>query len=81
MPSHVVRVGWVCVTVSEQLYKLFENSSLFFYLADDIILLFGFPIRLRGIGYTELDYKLSVDMIHVWSTFAKTGYKTNSYSH
>jgi carboxylesterase type B len=41
--------------------------------ADDVILLFGFPIRLKGIGYDELDYKLSVDMIHVWSTFAKTG--------
>jgi len=35
--------------------------------------LFGFPIKLRGITFTEDDYKLSKDMIHAWSTFAKTG--------
>jgi hypothetical protein len=81
MPSQVVTAGWVYVMVSYQLYKFFLNSSVFFYLADDVILLFGFPIRLKGIGYDELDYKLSVDMIHVWSTFAKTGYKTNFCSY
>jgi carboxylesterase type B len=37
------------------------------------MLLFGFPIRLRGITFTEDDYKLSRDMIHSWTTFAKTG--------
>lgn len=42
---------------------------------DDVILLFGFPIKLRGIGFDEQDFKLSNDMIHVWTTFAKTGYK------
>jgi carboxylesterase type B len=37
------------------------------------MLLFGFPIKLRGITFTEDDYKLSRDMIHSWTTFAKTG--------
>jgi carboxylesterase type B len=37
------------------------------------MLLFGFPIKLRGITFTEDDYKLSRDMIHSWATFAKTG--------
>jgi carboxylesterase type B len=41
---------------------------------DDIVQLFGFPIKLRAIGFTENDYKLSTDMIKAWTTFAKTGY-------
>ena len=40
---------------------------------DDVLILFGFPIKLRGITFTEDDYRLSVDMIKTWSTFAKTG--------
>ena len=40
---------------------------------DDVPYLFGFPIRLRGIVFTENDYKLSTDMIEAWTLFAKTG--------
>ena len=41
--------------------------------ADDLVFLYGFPIAVRGISFTESDYKLSKDMIHIWTTFAKTG--------
>ena len=42
--------------------------------ADDLVFIYGFPIAVRGIAFNESDYKLSEDMIHVWTTFAKTGY-------
>lgn len=40
---------------------------------DDIVFLFGFPIRIRGIVYSEVDYQQSLDMIKTWTNFAKTG--------
>lgn len=40
---------------------------------DDVMILFGFPIRLRGIVFTEEEYTLSIQMINAWTTFAKTG--------
>ncbi|XP_054155741.1 cholinesterase-like [Oppia nitens] len=40
---------------------------------DDVLLLFGFPIRLRGITFTESDYQISRDMIQAWAEFARTG--------
>ena len=47
---------------------------------DDVLYLFGFPIRLRGIVFTEADYKLAMDMIQAWTTFAKTGSPTSPMS-
>src|SRR5581483_8620832 len=40
---------------------------------DDVLLLFGYPIKLRGIGFDESDYRTSVDIINAWTHFAKTG--------
>lgn len=40
---------------------------------DDVMMLFGFPLRLRGIVFTEDDYAVARDMINAWTTFAKTG--------
>ena len=40
---------------------------------DDVMYIFAFPIRLRGIVFTEYDFQLSLDMINTWTTFAKTG--------
>jgi carboxylesterase type B len=47
---------------------------------DDVLYLFSFPIRLRGIVFTEADYKLAVDMIKAWTTFAHTGTPTPTMS-
>lgn len=47
---------------------------------DDVLYLFGFPIRLRGIVFTEADYKLAVDMIKAWTSFAHTGSPTTPMS-
>ncbi|KAH7641350.1 cholinesterase [Dermatophagoides farinae] len=40
---------------------------------DDLVYLFGFPIELRGIGYSEDDFYQSMDMIKAWSNFAHNG--------
>ncbi|CAG2102857.1 unnamed protein product [Medioppia subpectinata] len=40
---------------------------------DDVMMLFGFPLKLKGITFTDNDVKLSLDMIKTWSTFARTG--------
>lgn len=40
---------------------------------DDVVFLFGFPIRIRGVVYSEVDYQQAVDMITAWTNFAKTG--------
>lgn len=47
---------------------------------DDVLYLFGFPLRLRGIVFTDADVKLSTDMIHAWTTFAWTGKPTGTMS-
>lgn len=39
----------------------------------DIAYIFALPLRVRGLTYTSDDKKLSRDMIHAWTTFAKTG--------
>ena len=40
--------------------------------AEDVIYLFGLPLRLRDI-FTAEETKLSYDMIMAWTEFAKTG--------
>lgn len=40
---------------------------------DDVVFIYGFPIRLRGTVYDELDYQQSVDMIKAWTNFARHG--------
>ncbi|KAI7692650.1 hypothetical protein SSS_06097 [Sarcoptes scabiei] len=40
---------------------------------DDIILMFGFPIKLEGLVFTKEETQLSEDMITAWVKFAKTG--------
>lgn len=40
---------------------------------DDINTLFGFPIKLRGVVFSENEYRLSLDMIRAWAKFADTG--------
>ncbi|KAH9387905.1 hypothetical protein TYRP_009105 [Tyrophagus putrescentiae] len=57
-----------------------RNSWMGVCHGDDVLFLFGFPLRLRGIVFTEEDYKLSVDMITAWTTFAKTGKPTSPMS-
>lgn len=40
---------------------------------DDVNILFGFPIKLRGVVFSEEEYQLSLDMIRAWAKFADTG--------
>lgn len=47
---------------------------------DDVMYLFGFPLRLRGVVFTEADYKLAKDMIAAWTSFARTGTPTTTMS-
>ena len=39
----------------------------------DLLYLFGAPIALRGVLYSEDEYQLSRDMIRAWANFAKVG--------
>jgi len=39
----------------------------------DVALVFGLPIPLRAIAFTEQEAQLARDIIHAWTNFAKTG--------
>lgn len=34
----------------------------------------GVPVRIRGLIFSEREYKLSYDMIKAWTNFARTGH-------
>ncbi|KAH9403515.1 hypothetical protein TYRP_015410 [Tyrophagus putrescentiae] len=40
---------------------------------EDVVYVFGVPVRVRGLIFSEAEYRLSRDMILAWTNFAKTG--------
>ena len=42
--------------------------------AEDVLYMFGLPVRMEGISFTESETKLSRDMLRAWANFAKMGH-------